>query len=382
MGRTVRKSRIWLVLLLSPIAITARASDDWPTHYAFGNGVDVGLKGLLQYDSNDFGNDRLPGGMHVFDDAHDWRRKEFNLYVNKSGVFEINAGYDFQARAWVDNYLAVETPAGRFRAGQFKTPVGWEDGNTSTGATLFLERALPEQAVHEGRRVGLEWQRGITSKWLLQAVWFARGDLNADADGTTIAGRAVFTPVRSTDAVVHLGVSASREERDDGTARVRMRPEVALTPVRLVDTGTLQGVDHVDRVGVEAGWLRGPLLLQGEYLSLRAHRPAMSDFTSQGGYVTAAWLLTGEAHGYKGSGFANPVPVHAWGAVELALRFSTLDLDSGSVTGGREHDWTLGLNWYLGKHFKLQANYIRAFSDCGDLDIDPRIFALRAQLAF
>jgi len=378
----VRQSRIWLILLLSVIAITAHASGDWPTRYTFGNGVEVGLKGLLQYDGNDFGHDRLPDGTPVFDDAHAWRRKEFNLYVSKKGAFEINAGYDFQARAWLDNYLAVETPAGRFRAGQFKTPVGWEDGNTSTGATLFLERALPEQAVHEGRRVGLEWQRGIASKWLLQAAWFAHGDLNADADGTTIAGRVVFTPVRRTDAVVHLGVSASREERDGGTARVRARPEVALTPVRLVDTGTLQGVDHVDRVGVEAGWLRGPLLVQAECLTLRVQRPATADFTSEGGYVTAAWLLTGEAHGYKGSGFSNPVPAHPWGAVELALRFSTLDLDDGSVTGGREHDWTLGLNWYLGQHFKLQANYVRAFSDRGDLHVDPRILALRAQVAF
>ena len=56
--------------------------------------------------------------------------------------------------------------------------------------------------------------------------------------------------------------------------------------------------------------------------------------------------------------------------------------DDGSVTGGREHDWTLGLNWYLGQHFKLQANYIRAFSDRGDLHVDPRILALRAQVAF
>jgi phosphate-selective porin OprO/OprP len=378
----MRQAGIWLALLLLAAATAAHAGDDWPTHHTFGNGVEVGAKGLLQYDVNEFGNDRLPDGTHVFEDAQTWRRQELNLYASKDGVFEINAGYDFQARAWVDNYLAVETQAGRFRAGEFKTPVGWEDGNTSTGATMFLERALPEHAVYEGRRAGVEWQKDVASKWLLQAAWFARGDLNANADGTTIAGRAVFTPVRRASAVVHLGLSASREERDGRIARVRARPEVALTPVRLVDTGTLQGVEHIDRVGLEAGWLRGPLLVQGEYLTLRARRPAAQDFTSQGGYVTAAWLLTGKAHGYKGSSFTNPVPAHPWGAVELALRFSTLDLDDGGVPGGREHDWTLGLNWYLGQHFKLQANYIRAFSDRGDLHVDPRIFALRAQVAF
>src|SRR5579875_3528768 len=165
-------------------------------------------------------------------------------------------------------------------------------------------------------------------------------------------------------------------------ARARARPEVALTPVRLIDTGTLRGVDHIDRAGLEAGWLAGPLLLQSEYLMLRAQRPAARGFTSHGGYVFAAWLLTGETHGYRDSGFIDPVPVNPCGALELALRFSTLDLDDAGVTGGRERDWTLGLNWYFERHFKLQANYIRAFSNRGNLHLDPRILALRAQLAF
>ena len=31
--------------------------------------------------------------------------------------------------------------------------------------------------------------------------------------------------------------------------------------------------------------------------------------------------------------------------------------------GGRQHDLTLGANWYLGSHLKLQANYIRSTSE-------------------
>lgn len=373
---------LWLLPMLFACQVVPAAGADWPTSHTFDNGVEIGAKGLLQYDVNHFGNDRLADGSAYFDDAQTWRRKELNLYARKEGVFEVNAGYDFQAHSWVDNYLAVETRAGRFRAGQFKTPVGWEDGNTSTGATLFMERSLPEQAIHEGRRVGLEWSWNGIPSWLLQAAWFSRHDLNDDASGATFAGRAVYTPVQQDGNVVHMGLAASRELRDDRTARVRARPEVGLTPVRLVDTGTLQGVDRIDRGGLEAGWLHGPLLVQGEYLTLRAKRPATRDFHSHGGYVSAAWLLTGETHGYKASGFANPDPGQPWGAVELALRYASLDLDDGAVAGGSEHDWTLGLNWYLGSHFKLQANYIRAFSDRGNLRVDPRIVALRAMIAF
>jgi len=59
-----------------------------------------------------------------------------------------------------------------------------------------------------------------------------------------------------------------------------------------------------------------------------------------------------------------------------------VNLDDGSTMGGREHDWTLGVNWYLGQHLKLQANYIRAFSDRKSLIVNPRIVELRAQIAF
>jgi len=366
---------------LTPVALAADSAP-WPTSVALGNGVNAGVKGLFQYDLNQFDRDRLPGGSDLFDDAHTWRRQEVNIYVAKKGAFTVNAGYDFQANAWVDNYVAVETGAGRFRLGQFKTPVGWEDGNTSTGDITFLERSLPEQAVHEGRRVGLEWFYQGIPQWLIQVAAFTRHDLNDDAAGATWAGRVVYNPLLAEGEVVHLGVSASRELRDDRSGRVRARPEVGLTPVRLVDTGALAGVDRLDRQGLEAAWIHGPLLLQSEYLALQAVRPQAGEFHGRGYYVSGSWVLTGESRGYKAGSITGVTPGHDWGAVEVAVRYASLDLDDGAVMGGREHDWTVGVNWYLSTHFKLQANYIRAFGDRGNLALDPAIYALRAQLAF
>jgi phosphate-selective porin OprO/OprP len=93
-------------------------------------------------------------------------------------------------------------------------------------------------------------------------------------------------------------------------------------------------------------------------------------------------VLTGETRPYKSGAFGNVKPKNDYGAVELGLRYSTLDLNDGIVAGGKQHDWTLGVNWYLGQHFKLQANYIRAFSDKGTLALDPKITELRAQIHF
>jgi phosphate-selective porin OprO/OprP len=81
--------------------------------------------------------------------------------------------------------------------------------------------------------------------------------------------------------------------------------------------------------------------------------------------------------------------MHDWGAFEIALRYSELDLNDGPVKGGKEDDWTIGANWYLGTHWKLQANYVWANSTKfygnplnADADVDPRIFEVRAQVYF
>lgn len=377
--------------LLTPVLLlgfvgSADAYDinEWPTSFTTSSGVEYGAKGLYQYDSHAFSDDRLADGSTRFDDVETWRRKEFNLYVRKKGVFEINLGYDFQPDTWLDNYIKVFMgDAGEFRFGQFKTPVGMEDGATSSSATTFLERGLPESAIHQGRRVGVDWTYTARTNWLFNLAAFDGNDLNGENEGTTLAGRAVFTPLLSDTEVLHLGLSASRERRDDRIARIRARPEAGLTDVRLIDTGNLSDAEAIDRYGLEAAWRRGPWSVQAEYLGAIVRRDAdLPDFHGAGGYVNGSWVLTGEARPYRNGGFGNPVPARPWGALELALRWSTLDLDDGAVAGGSQHDWTLDANWYLTQHFKFQVNYIRVDSDRAGVSLDPDILEARAQVSF
>jgi phosphate-selective porin OprO/OprP len=372
---------------------------NWPTTLTTVGGSEIGLAVLYQYDANRFAHD---GGR--FEDAHTNRRKYLGLYARKPGFYDAVAQYDYQARQWADAFVRVRSKGwlgvdlGNFRLGYSKTPVGFE-GVTGSSATTFIEAALPTQAIWEGRRAGLDWA-WVRPHYLINlGYYFWPRDLEGNNRGRTLAGRVAWMPRNRPGQVTHLGLSASREwlygEIDGAppSARLRARPEAGLTPLRLVDSGNLAQARYIDRRGLEALWIEGPWSLQGEYLQARVVREAgRASYVSQGYYLFASWTVTGESRYYSDGNVADRRysgrdlqvirPARRWGAVELALRYSRLNMNDGSIAGGIEHDWTLGANWYLGEHLKLQGNYVWAHSDRGDLQVDPQIAELRAQIFF
>ncbi len=370
--------------------------EDWPTHYAFSDGTDLGLVLVYRYDVNDFSDDGKPDGSSAFEDSATNRRKELGLSLKKKGVYEAIVDYEYQGKTWLDTNVRFYSKGflgedyGAFRFGYSKTPVSFE-GNTSTKADAFLELALPSQAIYENRRIGLDWlfER---PKYVVNVGYYWAGDLLGDNDGTTYGGRIAWTPHKAEGDVIHLGVAASREDRDattDGNGvrhaagvSISTPPEAGLTPVRLVSTGTLTA-DQVDRAGLEGLWIGGPWSAQVEAIRANVSRPGTNpDFTASGFYAFGSWVVTGESRPYRAGNVEDIKPKGPWGAFELLLRYSEIDLDDAPVQGGREHDWTLGANWYLTAHFKLQMNYIKAYSDKGNLSLDPTIFELRAQIYF
>ncbi|WP_233171686.1 porin [Dyella sp. ASV21] len=387
----------------TPLACLADTYDlysNWPTHVTASDGTDFGLAVLYQYDVNRFSND---GGR--LEDAATNRRRYFGLYLRKPGVYDAIAQYDYQAKQWADAFVrfrsggVIGKDIGNVRFGYSKTPVGFE-GVTSSSATTFIETALPTQAIWEGRRAGVDWAWIRPHLIVNIGDYFWRKDFDGNNPGHTWAGRIAWVPVNRPGEVVHLGVSASQENLDwasQGTvppvARLRARPEDGLSPVRLVDSGNLAYSKSVERQGFEGLWVDGPWSVQGEYLKAQVNRyQGRPNFQTDGYYLFATWTLTGESRYYSDGNVADRRyngrdlqairPAHPWGAVELAIRYSELDLNDGAITGGKEHDWTAGANWYIGEHLKFQANYVWAFSDRGNLQVNPHIVEMRAQVYF
>jgi len=377
-----------LSLATTPLLASAAGFDNWPTKVAFDNGTELAATGNIAYDWNNFSDG--------IDNEHHVRRKEFGATLKKKGVYDAMVYYDFQSETWLDVYLRLESKAlfgtdiGRFRFGYMKTPVGL-DGVTSSRAGSLMEVALPVQAIYAGRRTGVEWVMERPA-YLLQAGVYGGKDLHGDNPGTMQALRGVWTPVKAEGNVLHLGLALSQENprgwrdgRDvhhEATARLRARPEAGLTDLRLVDSGALTTADKVNRAGLEAVWIRGPFSMQAEALQATIKRDGQRDYTGEGQYAMASWVLTGESRGYASGAVSNVKPARDFGAVELLARYSRLDLDDAGVFGGRQHDWTIGANWYLTSHFKVQANYVKVDSSRRGVPRDPEIFEVRAQMHF
>lgn len=380
--------RIQILILASAFAAGGAHAADWrdfSLKTSAGALGEAGLTANWAYDYNAFHHEGNRDGLAELSEAHAYRRRETGFFLRSKGRYELAVGYDFEAEVWQDVALKLYSAGlfgrdvGVLRVGQFKTPVGF-DAVGASRSTPFLESALPVQVAYAGRRVGAEWSLQRPHH-LASIAYFGGNDLEGANAGQTVAARAAWVPRNAAGDVLHLGVSASREEPDSESFRMRARPEVGLTDARLVDTGALSGVDAIRRGGIEGLWIRGPLSVQAEYLHTRAARGAgLDDVDAHGGYVFASWVPTGESRAYNG--YAGNVVPSGTSALELLLRYSHLDLDDGAVRGGRQSDWTVGANWYLGRNFKVQANYVFARSRRDGLPREPEAFGLRAQVQF
>ena len=136
---------------------------------------------------------------------------------------------------------------------------------------------------------------------------------------------------------------------------------------RFVDTGTLR-MQSAHLVGPEFAWVYGPASVQTEYVRAGLN-PVQGNPNSNfhGYYLLGSYFLTGEQRNYRASEgqFRGIKPKRNFnirqkgtGAWEVAVRYSSLDLNHGPVSGGRLNDFTAGLNWYLNPNARVM--WIRA----------------------
>jgi phosphate-selective porin OprO/OprP len=265
---------------------------------------------------------------------------------------------------------------------------------TSAKYITFMERALP-YVFSPGRNIGL----GVSTSgknWSFATGIFGEGIDGASDDndeGFGASGRATFDPVYAEGRLVHIGASASfRATGSSDSIRIRERPETHVTDTRLVDTGNFDTDDYARFAG-EAALIYGPWAMESEYYYLALNRELAGnpDLDFSGYYVQGSWFLTGESMNYKveNGAFGKITPkgivgkggIGAW---QLAIRFSSIDLNDQDVQGGEEQNFTAGLNWYATPDIRFTANYVNVLNVDGGpaAGEEPSIYQFMTQVEF
>jgi len=288
---------------------------------------------------------------------------------------------------WMDDIPYVKT----LKFGHFKTPSTLDNMISSRDRT-FMESSAPVEAFSQGIKFGLQISDTLQSRHGTWAVgFFGNGDESDTSDASDANGRLVWrgtwmTGDNRTDAsLIHAGYSGSFIYSGSESVHYRSRPETYIGH-RLVDTGKFDAKDSYIN-GLEFAYAKSSLLLKSEAIisNVQTENDTLNFY---GAYGTCAFILTGENHPYihdRGIfGQISPRKPFSFrtggrGAVELAMRYSYIDLTDGDIDGGRMMTTTAGINWYLSKTLTVRLN--SGYSDIKGGETPGNVFITQTQIS-
>lgn len=327
-------------------------------------------------------------------DGFFWRAIRLSMAGQNSPGWGYKVEYDVAyGHADAENlYIRYQDSRNEWSLGERKVPLGLAR-LTSAGRLTLAERPAPIESLTDSTRFGFWFAREL-ERGLLQTMLYSRSiNDSGNARPVGVAARLVFNPVRDGDRIVHLATAAAYENVDrraapSYSARPESRPDRGR--FRLLNTGSIEDVANTFSGGLEAAFQVGALTTQAEYIRVQLDRRRAANPGFDGWYVESSYRLTGEPQTYDGSSFRDVIPRGAYGAWEVAARYSRLDLTGGGIRGGRQDAVTLALNWYATQRVRFYANLVDLRARDGEVEIDgvpvgresARIVTLRTQIGF
>ncbi|HEX8512051.1 MAG TPA: porin [Allosphingosinicella sp.] len=279
---------------------------------------------------------------------------------------------------------------------------------TSSRFLSFIERAAFTDAFNFERRIGVSATYAAGDLIAQGGIFTDNIEDLADAqdvvglgdenNAVSVDGRIVYAP-KFGETQLHFGGSAHWRDNGDTaaagpTTRYRQRPFVHTSNTRFLATPGLR-IGTETNYGLEAALVRGPLhaVAEAHWLEADTLTPGLSP-NFFGGYAEVGFFLTGESRGYKGGRWdrtkvRRPVGGGGAGAFQINLRYDHLDLNDGTITGGRQRGYEASLVWIAQDHVRFLLNYGHLrYEDSaiaaagGDRDYGINVFGARAQVDF
>jgi phosphate-selective porin OprO/OprP len=309
------------------------------------------LGGLIQgqFEDGDRGDSRFPA---TGTDRFLLRRARLNATGTFAEGFDYRLEFDLAGSLSATTGLRAQLtdgyvnwnhyPFANVRAGQFKTPFGFEQLYADP-RLITAERSLVNDRLTLNRQLGVQvWGNFLDKRLTYAAGTFNGNGANNNSNDNSkflSAGRVTVVPWKDKDGGSwSLGGNAFSSE---DTALSLPDLNLDSTPATADKDNLFTGKRH--GYGVDSQIETGPFSLWVEYLKVRFEptdaRPA-AQFDADGGYVQAALFL---------------VPKR----FQVVLKYETFDPRRG-VSGDDVSTVTAGLNYYIRGHdLKLLLDYLR-----------------------
>ncbi len=400
----------------------------------------VRLRGAVQVDNHTFTGENLAAdGKVLTTDSFDLKQGRIWLegYVFNDVAFKIMPDFAASGNILPDAYIDYTYhSAASLLVGKFKPALSLERLQGDSDGT-FLERAFPTYLA-SNRDVGVQLHGGFNftghgaekvagpidtkNQFTYQiGVFNGAGDdgsPNNNApdtnDNKEFVGRIFAQPFQHSGYSwvegLGLGIAGSYAQPTTQALKNQATPIGRNTYLSYasLNTGFSAPTANGDtyRIYPQAYWYAGGFGLMGEYAvssqnllstqtvgKIKTNRTINQ--TNTAWQVLGSYVLTGEDNSF---GAIRPIqafnPLEGkWGALQLAGRYSQLDVDSDTFlfvdptkSANQARAWTIGANWYLNTNALIRADYEQVSFDGGAAKGGNRpteqVFATRFQLAF
>jgi phosphate-selective porin OprO/OprP len=372
------------------------------------NSFSLKLDGRIMIDAGSISSDK-----NQFVENNEIRRARFAIKTKFNDTWAGEFDIDFAENEakikdmWV-SYIGLDNF--EFKIGNHKPYFSIAELTTSRWAT-FMETSMITDATASGRRLGLSGSYYNDDVFVGVSVFGdSVGVDNRDPEGDggepgvhekySYSFRALYRPYVSDDAtkLFHIGVSYLNlipESDDEGKKRLRVGLESSVFDYNILNTGKVKRVAELESQSIEIAARYDKFMMQAEYLTNTFNRVEVDDpdVDTDGFYVETAYMIfgTGRKYNLHDGEFGPVAPEQKYGNLEVALRYSTIDLNdvSANVFGGSADNVTLALNWYAHSNMVVRLNHtissLDEYAD-GDEDFigddDISITSLRLQFMF
>ncbi|WP_395372548.1 OprO/OprP family phosphate-selective porin [Komagataeibacter diospyri] len=344
------------------------------------NGVTIQPYATNQLDVGGFAD---AGPAHVGTGARAARLRD-GVRVNIRKQVEIGAIWDFgpapggPMRLFEGQVSYVGLKHFVFTAGIFKPSFGLESMQAQ-GDTVFIERSSVSTITRD-LATGIERQAvqaetyGDRYHFAISATAGTSGP-GENGNQRAMAFRLVGLPVRSRSLLFHLGLSGewifrpASAKGADPTLALSDNPELDPGTVsKYLDTGEI-GASSGGAFGVEAAVAWKRLLFQGEGYDIlldTSSRTGGELLHFDGWYDQLGYTINGRPRQWKArsAAFSSPscdthqtVLCNGYGILEVAARYSQVDLQSGPVDGGNQQTGSVVVNWWPTAIVRMTLQY-------------------------